>query len=280
MTIVKDATDSSNRVSLALKCGDCTHLTGPAAFEKPCMQLGKTSFAEACPSFTPDLIKISIVKKGHLIGLRDIVRDLTRSQIMLLAYEFRNIDLIKKSGYEFGEEVAFTIGGDYLECYVRGYVIGADRAATQVYLSSDFEGLNGQGCFLTLLRPSVMNMTQFTKKRKSLILEGRIAEPKFEAASRKRTTLQCLKMTPAERAVYRQTLATKPDEYTPPSLDTVPSNWLDSRMLDRVIDSKGSKAKKPTPAAKTIGRGTKDGFNLQGHTNRAGKASRPTAKSK
>jgi hypothetical protein len=278
--IVKDATESSNRVSLGLKCGDCTHLAGPAAFEKPCIQLGKTSFAEACPNFTPDLMKISIVKKGHLGQLAELAQALSQNQTRLFAYVFRNIDLIKKSGYEFGEEVVFSIGGDYLECYVRGRVVGADRAATQVYISSDFEGLNGESCMLTLLRPSVMNMTQYAKKRKSLILEGRIAEPKFGAGSRKRTTLQCLKMTPEERALYRQTLATKPDEYVPPSIDTVPSNWLDSRMLDRMIDSKGAAKKAVSKTTLKSGRSTKDGFNLQGHTNATRKNSGPKSKRK
>lgn len=271
--IVKDAKVSSNRVSLGLKCGDCLHLTGTAAFEKPCAQLGKTSFAEACPNFTPELNKISIVKKGQLGVLSDIAKTLSQNQARLFAYVFRNIDFIKKSGFDFGEEVVFSLGGDYLECYVRGRVIGADRAATQVYISSDFEGLNGESCMLTLLRPSVLSLAKFAKKRKALILEGRIAEEKFAAGSRKRTTLQCLKMTPDERAVYRQTLSTKPDEYVPPSLDTVPANWLDNRFIEKLIDSK-----KPTSKKTQSGKGTKYGFNLQGQSVRPSSKSKPKAK--
>lgn len=273
--IVKDATESSNRVSLGMKCSDCIHLTGPAAFEKPCIQLGKTSFAEACPSFSPDLLKVSVVKKGQLADLAKMVQSLSQPQTRLFAYVFRNIDLIKKSGFEFGEEVVFSIGQDYLECYVRGRVIGADRAATQVYISSDFEGLNGESCMLTLLRPSVMSMSEFAKHRKELILKGRIAEPKLAQGSVKRTTLQCLKMSPEQRALYRKQLATKPDDYVPPNLDTVPSNWLDNRFVERVISTR-TEANKSTKSS----RGNKDGFTLKRYADKPSKTGGPRAKSK
>lgn len=275
--LVKDVKDSSNRVSLNLKCGECMHLTGVAAFEKTCSQLGKTSFAEACPSFTPDMRTIGVVKKGHVVQLAELVKQLSQPQTRLFAYAFRNVDLIKKSGFEFGEEVVFSLGQDYLECYVRGYVIGADRAATQVYLTSDFEGLNGESCLITLLRPSVMKMADFLKHRAELISKGRIAEPKPSTGSVKRTTLQCLRMTPDARALLRKQLQTKPDEYTLPSLDTVPSSWLDGRLLEKVVLSK-AEAKKAKASTTT---GNKDGgYTLKRYADAAGKKGRPAVKRK
>lgn len=275
--LLKDVKESSNRVSLGLKCGECMHLTGVAAFEKPCSQLGKTSFAEACPSFTPDLRTISIVKKGHIAQFAELAQMLSQPQTRLFAYVFRNVDLIKKSGFEFGEEVVFSLGQDYLECYVRGRVIGADRAATQVYLSSDFEGLNGESCMITLLRPSVMKMADFLKHRAELISKGRIAEPKPSTGSVKRTTLQCLRMSADERALYRKQLQTKPDEYTPPSIDTVPQSWLDGRLLEKVVTSK-AEAKK---AKATKATGKKDGgYTLNRYADSARKSSRPATKRK
>jgi hypothetical protein len=275
--LVKDVKDSSNRVSLGLKCGECMHLTGVATFEKPCAQLGKTSFAEACPSFTPDMRILAVVKKKHHSTLAEIFKELSQPQLRLLGYACRNADLVKKSGFELGEEVVFSLGQDYLECYVRGYVIGADRAATQVYISSDFEGLNGGSCLITLLRPSVMKMADFLKHRAELISKGRIAEPKPSTGSVKRTTLQCLRMSPDARALLRKQLKTKPDEYTPPSLDTVPSSWLDGRMLEKVVMSK-AEAKK-TGTRKTTG--NKDGgYTLKRYADAAGKKGRPTVKRK
>jgi hypothetical protein len=237
-----------------------------------CSQLGKSSFSEACPSFTPNLFKISLVKKGHLETMAELFRELTPQQSRLLAYTFRNIDFIKRAGYEFGETVVFSVGGDFLECYVRGFVIGADRSGEQIYISSDFESLNGDSCMLTLLPSSVMNMEAFAKHRKRLIAEGRIAEPKPAKGAMKRTTLQCLKMTSEERALYRKQLATKPDDYVPPTIDTVPAKWLDGRMVEKLQDSR----KKTTRKGKT----TDAGFTIQRYADKPGKTGRSRTRSK
>ena len=229
----KEVGETTNRVSLGLKCGDCIHLErGPQRFEKLCSQLGQQPFSEACPEFTPDLMKVSLLKRVDLDDLAALSQRLSQSQTRLFAYAFRNADLVKKAGFEFLSEVVFSTGGDYLECYVRGRILAADRSGNLCYIYSDFEGLNGQEgnlAMLTLMRSSVMSMEQFKEHRKKLISKGRIEEPKREGS--KRTTLQCLRMTPDERALYRKTLQTKPDEYVPPSIDTVPQSWLDNRVL-------------------------------------------------
>lgn len=237
--LIKDGVETNNRVSLGLKCGECIHLQrGPAAFEKRCIELGKASFSDACPSFTPDLVSLSFIKKGHMDVLSEIFNAIMPKQARLLAYTFRNIDFIKRTGFEFGEQVVFSLGADHLECFVRGRVIGADRTGEQVYLSSDFETLNSGSAFMTILRPSVLSMKEFQKKRKQLIVEGRIAEPRAAKNSARRTVLQCLKMTVEERALYRKTLASEPEKYVPPNLDTVPTRWLDARELKPLVDPK------------------------------------------
>lgn len=278
--IVKDATDgSTNRVSLGLKCGECVHLSGTPVFEKVCSQLGKTSFADACKEFTPDLAQMTFVKKGDIKAFSEIANRMSQKQLRLMSFVCRNADLIKKAGYSLGETVVFSLGGDYLECYVRGEIIGADRRGQQVYVVSDFESLNINSALMTLMKSSIMSMPEFIKKRKELILEGRIAEPKNPKASRKRTTLQCLRMSADERAVYRERLATKPDSYEPPSIDTVPAAWLDSRMLDIPV-AKRTGAKAPT--AKKTGKAASDGksFSLNRHGNKAASGSRAKAKPK
>lgn len=271
--IVTDATEAttSNRVSLGMKCGECLHLTGPAAFEKPCSQLGKTSFAEACPSFTPDMRKMAFVTKGHIMTIAGVLREIGQPQIRLLAFAFRNADYVRKAGLHMGDPVVFSLGQDYLECYVRGYVLSADKTGETIYLVSDFEGLNGGSCVLTLLRTSLMDMEEFKAHRDDLISKGRIAEPKPSAGSQKRTTLQCLRMSADERALYRKQLATKPDDYTPPSLDTVPQTWLDNRGIDKVVVEKlvSSKSK-----SKPAGKKKDGGYSLERHIDSPRKTSR------
>lgn len=250
--LIPDATGTNNRISLGMKCGDCIHLEkGPATFEKLCSQLGKTGFSSACASFTPDYMEIASISKMGLAGFAKLVAGVSQRQIRLVNMGLRNVDFVKKSGFEFGQEVVFSIGGDYLDCFVRGNVLACDSAASKVYLTSDMEGLNNGACFLTLLRPSVYSLDTFKKKRKSLIAEGRINEPK--STKSKKTTLQCLKLTRQERADYRKTLSTKPDDYVPPTLDTVDSAWLDSRVVKRLIDPVIKKEKRTTGVTSDAG---------------------------
>jgi hypothetical protein len=273
MTVIKDAAHSTNsRVSLGLKCGQCIHLTGVPTFERPCIQLGKTTFADACPSFTPDMVQISVVKKNHMAALANITLGMSRPQLGIFAYVFRNIDHIKKARCQFGEQVVFSLGGDFLECYVRGFIIGADRTGSQVYISSDFEGMNVESAMLTLLRTSIMTMVEFAKHRKSLIANNRLVEPKFDKGSRKRTTLQRLKMTADERSIYRELLKTKPDEYVPPSLDTVPARWLDERTVESLVDSRTQKGGKRdtinSGSTSSSGKASKEGFKIQRYSDK------------
>lgn len=255
--LIKEGTETNNRVSLGIKCGECLHFQrGPAAFEKKCIELGKASFSDACPQFTPDLTAVSFIKKGHLSVLGEIFNSLQPKQARLLAFTFRNLDFIKRAGFEFGEQVAFSLGGDHLECFVRGFVIGSDRTGDQLYLSSDFETLNGGSAFMTVLRSSVLSMKDFAKKRKQLIANNRIAEPRAPKTSSKRTVLQCLKMTTEERSLYRNSLNNDPHQYVPPSLDTVPQRWLDGRELRVIVDPKN-------PGIKKRGVKTNESFSVQ-----------------
>ena len=275
--IVNDASEvtTSNRVSLGLKCGECLHLTGTAAFEKPCSQLGKTSFAEACPSFTPDMRIMGVVTKGHVVALGNILRELGQPQIRLTAYALRNADFMRKAGLNYGDTVVFSLGQDYLECYVRAYVIGADRTGEQIYLCSDYEGMNKGSAVLTLLRSSIMDMEEYKVHRDELISKGRIAEPKPSAGSTKRTTLQCLRMSADERALYRKQLASKPVDYVPPNLDTVPQAWLDNRSVDKVVADKTVGKK-----TKSTGKNKDGGYSLERYADKSGKTGRSKSRSK
>jgi hypothetical protein len=271
--LIKEGSETNNRVSLGLKCGECMHLQrGPAAFEKKCIELGKASFSDACPNFTPDLVTVSFIKKGHLELLAEVFNAIMPKQARLLAYTFRNIDFIKRAGFEFGEQVVFSLGADHLECFVRARIIGSDRTGEQLYLCSDFETLNGGSAFMTVLRQSVLSMKDFAKKRKQLIVQGRIAEPRPAKGSSRRTVLQCLKMTVEERALYRKELATRPDQYMPPSIDTVPAKWLDARELKPLVDPKLKLAKTKK------GLKTDEGFSVRRYNDKPSINTRPTVK--
>lgn len=248
----KEGTITSNRVSLGLKCGECIHFQkGPARFEKLCTQLGIQSFSEACPEYTPDLYKIASVEDDVMAQMANIAAKLSGPQARIFAYLFRNIDFIKKAGFEFGQVVVFSISGkDILDNYVRGKVVFADRTGETIHITSDLEKLNTRPLFVSLLRPNVMTVDEFKKHRQKLVKEGRIVEPKPSKSSNKRTLLQCLKMSDEAYEVYMSKLRSAPEEYVPPMLDTVPHNWIDQRSVESLLESKvPPKLKKGLPNA-------------------------------
>lgn len=275
--IIKDGVDS-HRVSIPVTCGMCTHFDkGPMAFDKLCCQLGKKTHSPACGKFTVDLSQLRGLKEEHFAMLSAISASASDKQLALWSLAMKEASSTRKSGLHMGQTVVFSVGGDYLACYMRGYVYSIDRATGAVYIVSSLEKMNRSHCALTLMRKSVYTLDEFWKVRKKLIAEGRVAEPKPRVGSQKKTLLQHLRMSPEERAAYREQLATNPGEYVPPTIDTVPSAWLDGRVLESVepkrIAAKIRKAKKQ-------GVITNEGYKVQRYSaNSTGKGGRkPTGR--
>lgn len=242
----KDAEDTNNRVSLGLRCSECQHFNkGPRRFEKLCVELGQEPFSQACPEFTPDMSKLAAVSVMDMRLLAKISKRLNQPSMRLLAYTFRNIDFIKKTGLEFGQTVVFSIDGkDYLENYFSGVVFGASKDGSVVYITSNLEKLNKTNCMLTLARKSVKTLEQFVKHREVLVRKQQIRAPVPNEYSTRRSILQLLKMTKGQYQLYLETITHQPKEYTPPTLDAVPSEWLDSRQLDAAERKKSRKPEK------------------------------------
>ena len=235
---------SSNRVSLGLKCSECLHFSrGPRRFERLCAQLGVEPFTPACPEFCPDQTYLAKVGAASIQALAKIAAELSQPQLRLLAYTFRNADLIKKAGFAFGQQVVFSINGhDYLDCYFRGYVVGASKNGQTVYLSSDMEGLNENNAMLSLPRTSVMQLEAFKEKRKKMVQANRLAVPvsKWRTLKR-RSVLELLRLSPEQASILKKQLEDKPLQYEPPSIDSVPVEWLDQRQAGTL------KQRKPKP---------------------------------
>jgi hypothetical protein len=85
---------------------------------------------------------------------------------------------------------------------------------------------------LSLTRPEVRTLEQFEKHRSLLIKKNRLRAPLPNPYSQRRTILQLLRMDKDQYALYAETLSHRPADYTPPSIDAVPAQWLDSRQLD------------------------------------------------
>lgn len=219
---------SPSRVSLNVKCGACLHFNRTAAFEKPCAQLGVLKQADACSSYTPDMCRLTRIDPESLKLLRDLTKDLRREELNILAYTFRNVDLLKRYGYHFGQTVLFSVGKDYLSEYFKAYILGISTDGEYVYLSSTYEGINRGQVFMTLLRDSIMTVDEFKAHRRQLVKSKRLKPP---PAAGKPNTIDILKMPKPKRKAYMASLEKKPMDYEPPTLDTVPTSWLDKREM-------------------------------------------------
>ena len=248
---MKEETNRS-RISLGLKCGDCLHHTvGPKVFEKLCSQLGKTLNANACQSFSPNVFKLTFVKQGSIDLLAQLTSELSREQTRLLAFTLASNDYIKKAGFEFGQVVYFSINHEgNLDSYFSAVVIGASAKGDMVHLSSTFEKLQTKAALLSLESNTVLNQEKFNAKRRSLIKQNKIYT--VVNVRERKTALDFLYMTKTQIHIYKKQLETGPVDYIPPSIDTVPTNWLDSRVL---------KTLKPS-IKKTTGKVTENGLSI------------------
>ena len=246
----KAADKTVNRVSLGLKCSECLHFTrGPRRFERLCVQLGVEPFSPACDQFSPDQTVLAQVSLDHMRELATIANSLTQAQMRLFAYTFRNFDFIRKTGYTYGEDLVFSLDGrDFLDCYFRGVLIGASKDGRVCYLSSRLENLNKTNCFLSLPKTAVMNLEAFGKHRRKLIDKHKLQAPLPNKMSNKKSLLQLLTLSQDQIKLLRKQLEEKPETYDPPSIDSVPTSWLDDRQAGTL------KRKKHVPEKFGVGR--------------------------
>lgn len=246
---------SSNRVSLGLKCGTCVFFnSGLKRFEQPCHLLGQESFSAACPEYSPDMRPIMQVKTMDIEALAAITSRMSQQQLQIMAYVFRNMDFIRKSGLAFGQPVVFSIDGqDYLENYFSAVVVGASKDGRTIYLTSSLEGLNKGQCMLTMMRSSLKTLDEFAEHHGKLLGKGRLRAPSNPWSERK-TILQMLRMPKGEAKAYMESMQTRDHTYQPLNIDVVPQHWLDSRMLENSIKKKGrdpEKVSDKTPEGRT-----------------------------
>lgn len=248
---MKTDVEAKTRISLGMRCGDCCHLSkGPKCFEKMCNELGKTSNSAACPSFNPDLTKLVSVKSGQLQALAHIVNDLGPSQLRLLALTFRNLDYVKKSGFEWGQQVFFSIDTrGNLDSYFSGYVVSSNQSGRILHIASNFDHLQSSSAMLSLETKSVLTEAQFIARKTQLIKQGKI-ETIVRYQGERYTTLELLRLPKYMYKLLKQSIVETPVNYVPPTIDTVPTTWLDKRIIKSVVPPTIAKAKLSTTRRK------------------------------
>jgi len=230
--------DTFQKVSLGVHCGDCIHFNGPAKFEKACSMLGVDSRSRAPDCFNPDVFKLKDTSNPELLKeLGNLIRNFKPHQLRIMAFMLaRQGNAMSKAKLKFGQPVYFSLGGDYLSHYFKGYVVSASDDSVYVVAKLNKCKTNTS---LTLDRTSVLTRTEYKELESTLVDENRI----FMSPAEKR---KCRVLPIAEQLDEKGRVPHVEqfkDDYEPPSIDTAPPEWLN--VYAAANEEKRKKKKKP-----------------------------------
>lgn len=225
--------DGSARTLPGIQCRSCIHHSRvphpQVGVKKTCDKIGILPSGDApAVCFRPDVLAIVEVDHSWIEHLRQFHKNTNPRLTQVMAHTLLNTQMLSRLKLEFGQRVAFCIGSDFLQNYFRGVVLAATPDGEFVYVSSSLSP-GSANTMLTLLRSSLLTKDQWLKKKQQLIKQNRVQEPRTR--SNRPTLFEELEMPRAEWLRYRESLVTKPEDYKPPSLDSVPQHWLDKRRL-------------------------------------------------
>jgi len=220
---------ANSKLVIGVKCGECIHhKLGPAVFEAKCSELGVKAYAKACPQFTPNLFKIAGLPLDFIKSLGIAAKELEPQSIRILSYIFKNMDYIHRHGFKFGQPVFFRIEDkttkvDYLSNYFKAYVISVAVDGSVVYLAGSLNKAS-QNSLLSLMKSSILTLAQFSKIRQKLIEAGRITPESAKKGYRHPLFIAAKKTK--DPKVFK--------DYTPPTIDTVPTSWFETKRPKRL----------------------------------------------
>lgn len=243
--------ESGGSLSINPQCRTCIHherVAHPSANGKVCAKMGVLGTASACKLYDEDVLHLAKAQQSTIKIMRLVCRELGDPDLQVLAMAVRNIPYLKKAGYEFGQLVYFAIGTDYLQNWFRGRVVKVSKDRQFIHICSSLtEGADNS--MITLEAQSVFTAQEFEKKRRSLVKENRIAEPRKNGRP---TLWEELQMPKAQWKAYRESLAAKPADYEPPTLDSVPQHWLDKRTVRSFKDEAAAALKANVVKSKVL----------------------------
>jgi hypothetical protein len=251
--MLKQSGERSSKLSLGARCGECLHYKkGPKVFDELCKDAGVEAIDKACPQFTPDTYRLVNLDDNFLRLLANAAKAAKPSQLRLLTYTLRNLAHIRDLGLRFGQVVYFTLGKDYISHFFKGYVIGVDKADNRVHIAASLKNAKNR-TFVIKYAQDVLTVKQWKAKRSELREADRIISP---APSKKRSYALPDFLDDRGRVNYKKfpwLRKTDDPSYEPPTIDSVPPEWLDGRasaslkqlhkqMIEKV--EKGKKKKK------------------------------------
>lgn len=173
----------------------------------PCSKTGVKAYATAPACFFPDISQLTgtVESFGALMSVFSAYSPKQRRILLAL---LKTSSKTKKKEHKFGTKVYIPIRNDgkYLSDWVAAYVLGYTSDGKVVISGSPERRSIGRSFTAYLYPDSVFSAIDFAKKKKAMIAEGLINNPKIEKVKRIATV----------------------DDYEPqvPTLDTAPRSWF------------------------------------------------------
>lgn len=189
--------------NIKLRCGDCMHFKGTAhpIYGQPCAENGVRAGATAPSCYTPNMSLFRNISPEAVQTLATMVSGMTAQQQRITMGLFRSASSLERMNLKFLQTVYFSMGGDCLQNYYRGYVFSAGpEKNTVIVVGQDYIKAHSTACVAQLLRESVI-----TSKKKFNAIKNRLIEAG-----------QLTRLPPKVQAQIIK------DDYEPPTFETSP----------------------------------------------------------
>jgi len=184
MSLLKQNTLETGKAAsenVVLKCGDCLHFTGSPhpSIGQACSLIGVKKFATAPNCYTANVHVFRKVSPQTLTLLSSIISSFSPSQSkVLMGLLKQQASLQTRYNISFLERVFFKIGDDYLDNYFAGFALGLGPQKEILIVGSDFMKNSQTSVVASLMRESVLTLSEFKKERQQLIDSGRLYAPR------------------------------------------------------------------------------------------------------
>jgi hypothetical protein len=152
--------------------------TSHPSIGKPCATLGVKAYGTAPPCYTANVSVLSAISPETFSMLASTIASMTPKQCRVLMGLLKTAGSLEKFGFTFLQKVYFRLGPDYLDNYYSGYVLGTGVDKTiSIVGKSYFKGAK-KPVIASILQDSVVSVEVFKKRKKKLLAEGKLYEPR------------------------------------------------------------------------------------------------------
>ena len=205
---------------LPLRCGDCLHYKGSPhpMYGASCVTLGVKTYAAAPSCYTPNVMLFRKIDSNTFAMLGSILATFTPQQTRIFMGLLKSIGALEKHGFTFLQKVYFRAGGDFLDNYFSGRILGVGVNGTIAVVGENYFSTVKSPLIAYLFPDSIIPADKFKKKRAALERKGLLYAP---------------------RRPHRNVIE---GDYEPPTMETAPE------VLEKLANTTFAKKSKPKRA--------------------------------